>query len=165
MIRTMADGSTQRPDPVRLGPSDAGELLTLQRAAYVTEAQLHDDPHLPPLTETLEEARAELADPAVVVLGVRDGGRLVASVRLRDRGDGRIGLGRLCVAPDRQGEGLGTMLLRAGESAFPGVVAVELITGGRSERNLRLYGREGYAETHRTAAGTHDLVHLAKRLR
>ena len=35
------------PDLPRIepaGPADAGELLTLQRAAYVTEAQLYDDP-------------------------------------------------------------------------------------------------------------------------
>jgi ribosomal protein S18 acetylase RimI-like enzyme len=44
------------------GPDDAGELLTLQRAAYVTEAQLYADPCLPPLTETLAELRAALGD-------------------------------------------------------------------------------------------------------
>ncbi|HUG86944.1 MAG TPA: hypothetical protein VMM13_20410 [Euzebya sp.] len=35
------------------GPEDAREMLTLQRAAYVTEAQLYDDPNLPALTQTL----------------------------------------------------------------------------------------------------------------
>ena len=34
--------------------TDAGELLTLQRAAYVTTAQLYRDPFLPPLLETLQ---------------------------------------------------------------------------------------------------------------
>ncbi len=33
---------------VRLGAEDAGEVLTLQRAAYVTEAQAHADLNLPP---------------------------------------------------------------------------------------------------------------------
>jgi hypothetical protein len=28
-------------EPIRLGLRDAGELLTVQRAAFVTEAQLH----------------------------------------------------------------------------------------------------------------------------
>lgn len=47
----------------------AGELLTLQRAAYVTEAQAHDDPCLPPLVETLDDLRSVLADPTVTTLG------------------------------------------------------------------------------------------------
>ena len=31
----------------QLSPADAGELLTLQRAAYATEAQIYGDPFLP----------------------------------------------------------------------------------------------------------------------
>jgi hypothetical protein len=47
---------------VRLGPLDAdhaGELLTLQRAAYVSEAQLYDDVRLPALEQSLDELAAE----------------------------------------------------------------------------------------------------------
>ena len=45
---------------VRIAPAtaeDAGELLTLQRAAYVTEAQVYDDLRLPALVQTLDELR------------------------------------------------------------------------------------------------------------
>jgi GNAT superfamily N-acetyltransferase len=150
--------------PVRLSDLDAGELLTLQRAAYVTEAQLHGDVRLPPLTQTLPELRAELADPAVVALGVRQAGRLVAAVRVRTLGDGLVALGRLAVAPDRQGHGLGSLLLSASETAVPGTRRIELFTGELSAANLRLYRRFGYVETHRTRAGTHDLVFLVKDL-
>jgi ribosomal protein S18 acetylase RimI-like enzyme len=151
-------------DTVRLSTADAGELLTLQRAAYVTEAQLHHDPRLPPLVEPLADVEAVLADPDVVVLGLRLGPRLVGCVRLRYLGDGRVALGRLAVAPDLQGRGLGTALLRAAEEAFDGVESVELFTGHLSAGNLRLYQRFGYVETHRTPAGTHELVHLVKEL-
>jgi hypothetical protein len=45
-------------------PDDAGELLTVQRAAYLVEAQRYDDPHIAPLTETLDEVRAAISgDP------------------------------------------------------------------------------------------------------
>ena len=40
---------------------DAGELLTLQRAAYVSEARIYGDPELPPLVQTLDELIVELA--------------------------------------------------------------------------------------------------------
>jgi ribosomal protein S18 acetylase RimI-like enzyme len=149
----------------RLGTADAGEMLTLQRAAYVSEAQLHHDLRMPPLTQTLEDLRAHLEDPAVIALGVREGGRLVAAVRLLDLGDGRVALGRLTVAPDRQHRGLGTRLLHESETAVPGAVEIELFTGEHSEANLRLYMRLGYVETHRTSAGNHELVHLSKVLR
>ena len=150
---------------VRLGVEDAGELLTLQRAAYVTEAQLNDDVRIPPLTQTLDQLRAELASPSVQAWGVRRGGRLVAAVRLRVLGDGTVEVGRLVVAPDLQGHGLGSGLLAAAETLAPsGTVALHLFTGERSEANLRLYRRHGYVETHRTPAGGHELVHLVKRL-
>jgi GNAT superfamily N-acetyltransferase len=149
---------------VRLGRADGGELLTLQRAAYVTEAQLHDDVRLPPLLQTLGELAAELADPAVIALGVREAGRLVAAVRLRVVDEGVLELGRLAVAPDRQGAGLGTLLLLESERAVPGTRRIDLFTGELSAGNLRLYQRHGYVETRRTPAGNHALVHLTKTL-
>jgi ribosomal protein S18 acetylase RimI-like enzyme len=150
---------------VRLGVEDAGELLTLQRAAYVTEAQLHEDLRIPPLLQTLDQLRSELASPALVAWGLRREARLVAAVRLRELGNGGVELGRLVVAPDLQGRGLGARLLRAAESLVPaGTTALHLFTGERSEANLRLYRRHGYVETHRTPAGGHELVHLVKQL-
>jgi ribosomal protein S18 acetylase RimI-like enzyme len=150
---------------VRLGVEDAGELLTLQRAAYVTEAQSHDDPRLPPLLQTLAELQAELSSPDVVALGIRDHGRLVATVRLRHGAadPGVAELARLAVAPDRQGEGMGTrLLIEAERHTRPGVTAIVLITGEHSHGNLRLYDRHGYVETRRTPAGTHEVVHMRK---
>ena len=38
-------------------PDDAGELLTLQRAAFLAEARLNGSLELPPLTETVAERR------------------------------------------------------------------------------------------------------------
>jgi hypothetical protein len=69
-------------DLVRLSPSDAGEVLTLQRAAYVTEAQVHQDLFLPPLTQSLDQVAAELTDAGVLALGLREDERLLAAVRV-----------------------------------------------------------------------------------
>lgn len=162
----MPDGPVpDGPQPGRLGPADAGEVLTLQRAGYVTEAQLHDDPRLPPLIQTLEELTAELSDPAVIALGIREAGRLVASLRLRPAGRATVELARLVVAPDRQGQGLGTRLLQAAEARVPaGTSRIVLFTGEFSLANLRLYRRHGYQETGRSPAGSYHVVHLAKEL-
>ncbi len=152
---------------VRLAEADAGEVLTLQRVAYITEAQAHGDLDLPPLRQSLAELSAELADLDVFALGWRDGnGRLVAAVRARlaDAAQSRADIGRLTVAPDRQGQRLGTRLLAAVEAELPsGVTQLRLFTGERSAGNLRLYAQLGYTETARqpTAAG-YSLVHLSK---
>jgi GNAT superfamily N-acetyltransferase len=146
--------------PLRLGVADAGEVLTLQRAAYVTEARAHDDFDLPPLLETLDETRAALSSG--LSWGVRENGRLVASVRLTVTGHVGV-IGRLVVAPDRQGAGLGGALLLAAESMAPPPVTVfRLFTGSKSVGPLHLYAKHGYRETHRTPEHNHELVHLEK---
>ena len=162
------DGAVSRPRTnrytiIRLSDADAGEILTLQRAAYVTEAQAHRDLDLPPLTQSHEALRAELQDPDVVALGVREAGRLIGAVRLRRVG-AAVELGRLTVVPDRQGQGIGSFLLGEAESVFPDALEMQLFTGEHSSANLRLYRRSGYIETGRTPAGDYELVHFTKPL-
>ncbi|MGC4933193.1 GNAT family N-acetyltransferase [Gordonia sp. DT30] len=154
---------------VSLSVSDAGELLTLQRAAYVTEGQAHHDLRLPPLIQSLDELTTELSDPSVVAFGLRDSRwRLVAAVRVNiDCAKEIAVLGRLVVAPDLQGRGLGSRLLELVEQRLSTeVVELQLFTGEHSAGNLRLYARFGYRETHRTLTpGGYALVHLSKPLR
>jgi ribosomal protein S18 acetylase RimI-like enzyme len=128
-------------EPAR--PADAGELLTLQRAAYLAEAAIYDDFRLPPLTETLAEIRTAVT--GLTVLKAVIGTRIVGAARGRVTGD-TCEVGRLAVAPDLQGIGIGTSLVRAIEDRFPGVRRYELFTGKRSEANIRLYERLGYRE-------------------
>ena len=149
-------------DLVPLPAGAAGELLTLQRAAYVTEAQLYDDVRLPALVQTLDELVGELA--VSTCLAAVAGTRLVGAVRARER-DGVLHVGRLVVAPDLQGQGIGTRLLLAAEQATE-LPRAALFTGARSTANLRLYGRHGYVESHREQVRPGlELVHLAKELR
>lgn len=155
---------------VTLSGGDAGELLTLQRAAYVTEAQAHDDVNRPPLTQSLDELVSELTRPDVLAFGLRDDARrLVAAVRvyLSPTEPHTAEVGRLVVAPDMQGRGRGSRLLELVEERLPErITGLQLFTGERSLGNLRLYSRFGYQETHRTPTpGGYALVHLAKRVR
>ena len=150
-------------DIVPVRPEDAGELLTLQRAAFVTEAQLYGDPRLPALVETLPELLAAVSGgPALVA---RTGSRVVGSVRARAAA-GVLQVGRLVVAPDQQGRGIGAALLAAVErAAGPHVHTAALFTGHRSAGNLRLYARAGYVEQRRERVDAElTLVHLAKPL-
>jgi ribosomal protein S18 acetylase RimI-like enzyme len=135
---------------VRIGPLEpvhAGEVLTVQRAAYVVEAQRHDAPHIPPLRETLAEVAAEIAAADIVTIGAWLGPRLVGSIRGRaDLGDPAVAeVRRFSVAPDVQRGGIGRRLLAELESAMSGSVRrFWLITGSRSDDNVRFYRRHGY---------------------
>jgi ribosomal protein S18 acetylase RimI-like enzyme len=148
----------------RARPADAGELLTVQRAAYVVEGERYGTFRLPPLTETLDEVRAALTD-GTVVLVARLGYRLVGSVRGRVDGDTAY-VGRLAVAPDLHGRGIGRQLLAAMERALAGRVSrLELFTGAASEENLRLYRSAGYTDIgHRPLASGPGLTYLEKRV-
>lgn len=145
-------------------PEDAGEVLTLQRAAFVQEALIYATPNLPPLTQTLEELEAELRDNLGRVALI--GPRIVGAVRAR-RDDALLLIGRLAIAPDVQGIGLGSQLLAAVEERgrAAGAAEAELFTGSLSEANLRLYLREGYTERQRVAGdGGIEQVFLRKTL-
>jgi GNAT superfamily N-acetyltransferase len=143
---------------------DAGEVLTLQRAAFVQEALIYGTPNMPPLTQTLDELVHELHDNLgrVAVVGTR----LVGAVRARLDGPLLL-VGRLVIAPDQQGNGIGSRLLTAVEERGreAGASEAELFTGSLSEANLRLYEREGYVETERVAGDDGiEQVFLRKRL-
>ncbi|WP_327591139.1 GNAT family N-acetyltransferase [Nonomuraea sp. NBC_00507] len=140
--------------------ADAGEILTVQRAAYVSEAQLYGDPYILPLVESLEQLRKVIE--TAVVLKALDAGRIVGAVRGQLSGTTCV-VGRLVVAPDRQGQGLGTALLSALHEELPEATAFDLFTGHLSEANLRLYRRLGYRETHRERMDDHlTMVHLRR---
>jgi len=152
-----------RPDwaITRADVSDAGEIMTVQRAAYVTEAQAYDNPHFSALSEPIEQIRASIANGEVLV--ARIGTRLVGAVRGVRDGD-ECHVGRLVVAPDVRGRGIGAALLRAiEEHATAGIRRFVLFTGDRSEANIRLYRKAGYtlARTERVAE-TLSLVYLEK---
>ncbi|MFI6388426.1 GNAT family N-acetyltransferase [Nonomuraea sp. NPDC050540] len=139
--------------------ADAGEILTLQRAAYVTEAQLYGDPFIAPLVESAEQVRK--AVESATVLKAVDGGRIVGAVRGQLSGTTCL-VGRLVIAPDRQGQGIGTALLAALHARVPQATAFDLFTGHLS-MSLRLYHKLGYRETHRERMDDHlTLVHLRR---
>lgn len=125
-------------------PDDAGEIVTLQRAAFLRDAQIYDDPFMASLTQSVDEVRALVEAVDWVVLGARIGFRLVGSVRARV-GDGVANVGRLMTAPDVQGRGIGRALMASLEAMLTTRVdRFRLHTGDRSHDNIAFYERLGY---------------------
>jgi tRNA (guanine37-N1)-methyltransferase len=123
-------------------PADAGELFTLQKACWVQEE--HDNPGvpIPALHESLDDLRDWLGRDTVLV--ARSAGRLVGAVRASLHGE-TWHVGRLMVAPDLTGRGLGRTLLERIEAMAPAeATAYALFTGAGSARNQRIYKKAGY---------------------
>jgi tRNA (guanine37-N1)-methyltransferase len=147
LASTRFEGARRTAEVVRPAtPADAGELLTLQRAAFVAEGQINESLRIPPLTETLVELAASLLTTDTVLVAREDtrDGRLVGTVRGGLRADGVWWVSRLMVAPDLQGRGLGSDLLRWILDAGPAGAPVELLTGAASRHNLGFYRRFGF---------------------
>jgi ribosomal protein S18 acetylase RimI-like enzyme len=121
--------------------SDAGEILSLQKLAYRSEAEIYDDFSIPPLLQSLEEIKKDFESQ--IFLKATVNGKIRGSVRAFAK-EGTCYIGRLIVHPEFQDRGLGTKLMNRIEENFKDVKRFELFTGHRSEKNLHLYQKLGY---------------------
>lgn len=117
----------------------AGELLSLQRAAYAAEAALIGDDRIPPLHETLDALRAA----PLSWTGAFVDDRLAGAIAWTEDG-GVVDVHRLVVAPAMSRRGIGTALVRSVLAPHrPTVVAT-----GRDNLPARaLYLRSGFVPT------------------
>jgi ribosomal protein S18 acetylase RimI-like enzyme len=140
-------------------PSDAREILTLQKLAYHMEAERYNDYTLPPLTQTLPGIQDDFTK--MTVLKAELDGKIVGSVRAYAE-SGTCYIGRLIVHPDYMGQGIGTALMHRIEKEFGAVKRFELFTGHQTAGALHIYFKMGYREFKRKELDTHVLVFLEK---
>jgi GNAT superfamily N-acetyltransferase len=121
---------------------DAAELLVLQRCCWVEEALANQTLDIPAFHESLDDVRAWIGSWSTWC--VRLEGRLIGAVRAHREGVS-WDIGRLMVAPDLAGRGLGRWLLAFVEAQAPDdTEQLVLFTGAASARNLAMYERAGY---------------------
>jgi len=128
---------------------DAEAILKLQKIAYQSEAQLYNDFSISPLIQTLDQIKAHFATK--VFLKAVSGSVIVGSVRGYQE-KGTCYVERLIVDPAFQDQGIGAALMNHIESVFREAERLELSTGHKSERNIRLYQKLGYQEFRRKPA-------------
>ncbi|WP_327120464.1 GNAT family N-acetyltransferase [Streptomyces sp. NBC_01341] len=133
---------------------DVEQIFRLQYLCFQSEAELYGNYRIDPLIQTLDSVREEVATDLVYV--ARLGEEVVGSVRGFTDEDGVGRIGKLCVHPRLRNHGLGTRLLTAAESGLAdgrSATRFRLHTGERSEGNLRLYRKAGYARVGGTTGG------------
>lgn len=121
---------------------DSEKILSLQKLAYQSEAEIYQDYNIPPLMQTIEEIKREFGVQTFLKAS-DEKGDIIGSVRAYSKNDSCY-IGRLIVHPEWQGKGIGTKLMSAIEEHFSGVQRYELFTGTKSVGNIRFYKRLGY---------------------
>jgi len=123
-----------------------GEIFTLQLAAFVDEARLYKTPEVPALIESFDEFGERLSVSNSWV--ARDCGRLIGAVSLRSK-QGIPEVERLMVAPDRRGEGVGSLLMKKVEMASreSGQSMLKLVVGDLAQSNQQIYEHLGWVRS------------------
>ena len=142
--------------------SDAEEILSLQKLAYRSEAEIYNDFNIPPLVQTLEEIKKDFGIQFFLKAVMDE--KIIGSVRAHPK-EGTCYIGRLIVHPDFQNRGIGIKLMNEIERIFNTCKRFELFTGDRSKRNLYLYQKLGY-QIFKTAKITDQttIVYMEKRI-
>jgi ribosomal protein S18 acetylase RimI-like enzyme len=122
---------------------DLPKILDLQKLAYLSEAKLNNNYSIQPLTQTLDELEKEF-DKNIILKLVDDNNEIIGSVRAFEENN-RVYIGKLMVNPDYQNKGYGTKLLNTIETYYENKI-FELFTSSKSEKNLKLYIKNGYKE-------------------
>jgi GNAT superfamily N-acetyltransferase len=140
--------------------ADAEEILTLQKLAYQSEAERYSNYNIPPLTQTLDEIKDQFRNH--IFLKAVSEGRTIGTVRAYEE-NGTCYIGRLAVHPDSQNRGIGTALMKAIECYFK-PQRFELFVGSRSDKNIYLYKKLGYAvcKTEKYGCGDIEVFSMEK---
>ncbi len=127
----------------RANQKDMAEILSLQKTAYRSEAELYGDAGVPALGQTMEELKADFE--RMLFLKAVVNGKIIGAIRgLREGETARIS--RVFVHPYFQRRGIATRLITQLEQEMGDVKLFEAVTGHQSLRNLHLYEKLGYRQ-------------------
>jgi ribosomal protein S18 acetylase RimI-like enzyme len=147
------------PQIRRATAADAAAATAITRAAYL--------PWVPIIGREPGPMSTDLASSAEAgeLWVAEDGGEAVGVLVLVPHPDHLL-LESVAVAPDAQGRGIGSALLRVADeqAAAAGLPEVRLYTHERMTTNIRRYERSGYRETHREQQAGFARVFLTKRI-
>jgi ribosomal protein S18 acetylase RimI-like enzyme len=149
------------PDPVtirRATPADVPAVVALvesayrgdgSRAGWTTEADLLDGQR----TDAGSVAAAVASARSCILVAVGEDDAILACCELEDYGSATAHFGMFAVRPDRQGAGLGRLLLGAAEqearTAY-GAVTLEMTVIAQRAELIDWYERRGYRRTGET---------------
>ncbi|MCJ8311576.1 MAG: GNAT family N-acetyltransferase [Saccharospirillaceae bacterium] len=147
---------------IKANIEDAQCILTIQKEAYLSEAVLNDDFNIPPLTQTIEQLKAEFSHKTILKIIINN--KIIGSGQAQLKGT-TCYIGRMAIINEFKGQGLGSKLLSVLETIYPEANCVELFTGLKSKSNLEMYNRRGYKQVREKLMGKTTVVFLEKTLK
>lgn len=139
--------------------ADLENILYLQKCCYLSEAEIYQDFTIPPIVQTVIDARRDFETQSILKLVV--GNEIIGSVRAYME-ENTCFISKLIVERQFQNMGFGKLLLKAIEEKFPHAQRFELFTGDKSRKNLLLYQKVGYREFSREQTDSITMVFLEK---
>jgi GNAT superfamily N-acetyltransferase len=134
----------------------------LQQLAFAEEGRRSGTGDIPPLVEDVASIVRHIQEHVALVALQAD--TLVGCVRGVAGEHGYV-IRALIVHPLRQGEGIGSMLLRSLEAALPTPTRIDLTTNTLMEGNVPFYEKHGYEVRDRTVPFPGVvLAHMSKNL-
>jgi N-acetylglutamate synthase-like GNAT family acetyltransferase len=122
--------------------SDASAILALQKLAFRSEAELHNNLEIPPMVQTLDSIQQDFSTHAFYKLIID--GKIIGALKVHLIQDNTLWIGRLVVHPQYQNRGLGKAFMQYIEGEYNDVSGFELFTAEKSLRNIRFYEGLGY---------------------
>ncbi|MCL2115219.1 MAG: GNAT family N-acetyltransferase [Methanobrevibacter sp.] len=127
--------------------NDLEEILSLQKLAYISEADLYDDYSIEPLKQNIDEIRNEY-EKGIILKALNNDLDIIGSIRAYKDND-TVFIRKLIVHPNFQNKGIGKSLLKYIETYFIDIepnIEFKLFTGYKSSKNIYLYKKSGYIE-------------------
>jgi len=132
-------------------------IHAVQMAAYAQEARLLGAKHFPPLERTVEDIQAS----DETFFGVLEEGEIIGALSVwPDEEPGAMNIASLVVAPHRQHQGIGRLLLAAALEQWRHAV-LTVSTAAKNAPALSLYAKFGFKEYRRKSLGP-EAVELVK---
>jgi GNAT superfamily N-acetyltransferase len=127
---------------LRAEKNDLPKILELQKIAYLSEAEIHNDYSIQPLNQSIEELEREYEKN--IILKLINNNIIIGSIRAFEENN-CVFIGKLIVHPEYQNKGYGTKLLLEIETYFKCKI-FKLFTSLKSIKNLHIYKKNGYKE-------------------
>ncbi|KZX15725.1 GNAT family N-acetyltransferase [Methanobrevibacter filiformis] len=121
---------------------DMEEILNLQKLAFISEAEIHEDFSIKPLKQSLKEVQDEYKSRYFFKARFLDSNVIVGSIRIQIKKDTTC-IEKLIVDPKWQGRGIAKKLLAFIEDKYKNN-KFELFTSHKSAKNIHLYKSIGY---------------------
>jgi ribosomal protein S18 acetylase RimI-like enzyme len=139
---------------------DAEDILRIQKLAFQSEAEIHNNFNIPPLIQSLDSVYNDFS--SFEFYKALYGGKIVGTIKIQLLDKHKLWIGRLVVDPEYQNRGIGKFMMSEIESRYKFVKIFELFTGEKSARNIKFYKALGYRITEYFHEPEHENIILVK---